>query len=121
MESILKGLGTTSSAKDELEEIFGYRYLFQTPKPRKLIKELVRAATGKNAVVLDFFAGSGTTGHAVMDLNREDNGKRRFVLVTNNENDICRKITYERLKRALGKEKYEGSLKYFKINYRLKE
>jgi adenine-specific DNA-methyltransferase len=117
MESILKGYGTTSSAKDELGEIFGSRYLFQTPKPRKLIKELVRAAAGKNAFILDFFAGSGTTGHAVMDLNKEDNGKRRFILVTNNENGICRTITYERLKRALEKEKYEESLKYYKINY----
>ena len=121
MESILKGFGTTSSAKDELAEIFGNRYLFQTPKPKKLIKELVRATAGKNAVILDFFAGSGTTGHAVMDLNKEDHGQRRFILATNNENDICRKITYERLKKAIEKEKYEESLKYLKINYYLKK
>jgi len=117
MESILKGLGTTSSAKDELGEIFGNRYLFQTPKPMKLIKELVRAASKSNSIILDFFAGSGTTGHAVMDLNKEDKGDRVFILINNNENNICREITYERLKWAIEKEKYSENLKYFTITY----
>ncbi len=121
IETILKGFGTTSSAKDELMEIFGRRDLFQTPKPRKLIKEFVRAAAGKNAIILDFFAGSGTTGHAVMDLNKEDIGNRKFILVTNNENGICREITYERLKKSLEKENFKESLKYFKIKYNPKE
>ena len=98
METILKGLGTTSSAKDELKEILGSRDIFQTPKPMKLVKELVRAAAGKHALVLDFFAGSGTTGHAVMDLNMEDGGDRKFIQVNNSENGICREVTYERLR-----------------------
>lgn len=115
METILKGLGTTSSAKDELDEIFGRRDLFQTPKPRRLTKEFVRVAGGKDAIILDFFAGSGTTGHAVMDLNKEDGGTRRFILVNNNENNICRKITYERLKRVIHEEKYNESLRYFRM------
>jgi adenine specific DNA methylase Mod len=119
METILKGLGTTSSAKDELDEIFGRRDLFQTPKPRRLIKEFVRVAGGKDAIVLDFFAGSGTTGHAVMDLNREDGGTRTFILVNNNENDICREITYERLKKAICEEDYSESLRYFKTSSEL--
>jgi len=115
MESILNEIGTTSSAKDELHEIFGSRDIYVTPKPRKMIKEFVRVAAGPNAIILDFFAGSGTTGHAVMDLNKEDGGKRKFILVTNNENNICIDITYKRLKRVIYKENYTENLKYFKI------
>ena len=116
MESILFEMGTTSSAKDELSDIFGSRDIFATPKPRKLMKEFVRAAADQDAIILDYFAGSGTTGHAVMDLNKEDGGKRKFILVTNNENNICRKITYERLKRVIEKENYKENLTYFIIN-----
>lgn len=74
-------------------------------------------ANNKNATVLDFFAGSGTTGHAVMKLNAEDGGNRRFILCTNNENNICREVTYERIKRVIDKEGYAASLKYFKVDY----
>lgn len=56
----------------------------------------------KNLIVLDFFAGSGTTGHAVMDLNKEDGGSRKFILITNNENNICQKITVPRVRKAIG-------------------
>lgn len=115
IESILKGLGSTSSAKDEIAEIFGNRYFFQTPKPMKLIKEFVRAASKSESIILDFFAGSGTTGHAVMDLNKEDNGNRLFILVNNNEKNICREITYKRLKWAIEKGRYSESLKYYKL------
>lgn len=90
--------GTTSSAKDEIQEIFGDRMFFSTPKPVKLMKELARATTDKNSIVLDFFAGSGTVGQAVFELNKEDGGKRSFILISNNESDICKKITVQRLK-----------------------
>ena len=89
--------GTTSSAKDEINEIFGRRDYFSTPKPLKLMMELLRTTTDKESIVLDFFAGSGTVGHAVNELNKEDNGKRTFILVTNNESDICKKVTLKRL------------------------
>ena len=118
MESILLGLGTTSSAKDEMAEVFGDRLRFRTPKPMRLVKELVRAAGSPDAIVLDFYAGSGTTGHAVMDLNREDGGQRRFVLVTNNENGICREITYERLCHAIRTQGYDEALRYFVLEGR---
>lgn len=118
MESILRGMGTTSSAKDELAEVFGDRYRFQTPKPMRLIKEFVRTASKPDSVILDFFAGSGTTGHAVMDMNKEDGGRRRFILVNNNENNICRKVAYKRLQWAIENYKYSESLKYFKIAYK---
>ncbi len=101
METILDFLGTTSSAKDELAELLGDRNVFSTPKPVKLIKELVRSATDKNSIVMDFFAGSGTTGHATLELNKEDGGNRKFILITNNESDICRKVTIPRIKKAM--------------------
>ena len=92
--------GTTSSAKDEISEIFGARDYFSTPKPVKLMKELVRATTTKNSIVLDFFAGSGTVGQAVSELNKEDGGSRTFILVSNNESDICKKVTVKRIEKA---------------------
>lgn len=116
METIIKGLGTTSSAKDELTDIFGDRYRFQTPKPVRLIKEFIRATSRLDSIILDFFAGSGTTGLAVMDLNKEDDGNRMFILVTNNENEICREITYARLKKTIESKHYQASIKYYKIN-----
>mgnify|MGYP001624117282 FL=1 len=99
LETIIDDMGTNSSAKDELEDIFGERNLFQTPKPVKMIKELIRAASNKQSVVMDFFAGSGTTGHAVMELNREDDGHRKFILITNDENNICKSIMLPRLQK----------------------
>ena len=96
--SIFSCFGTNSSAKDEIKEIFGDRTYFQTPKPLKLLKELVRATTNKDSIVLDFFAGSGTTGHAVIDLNKEDNGNRKYILISNNESNICKDVTLKRIK-----------------------
>ena len=101
MTSILTGFGTSSSAKDEILNIFGDRAIFDTPKPVKLIKEIIRVSTNKNSYVLDFFAGSGTTGQAVLELNKEDGGNRRFILCTNNENNICTDVTYPRLKTVI--------------------
>lgn len=89
--------GTNSSAKDEIKEIFGDRDYFSTPKPVKLIKELIRATSEKDSVIMDFFAGSGTAGQACMELNREDGGNRKFILVTNDESDICCSVTKKRL------------------------
>ena len=74
-------------------------------------------ANNKNATILDFFAGSGTTGHAVLKLNAEDGGARKFILCTNNENNICREVTYERVKNAIQSENYSASLKYYKVEY----
>ncbi|MCF0217633.1 MAG: leucine-rich repeat protein [Malacoplasma sp.] len=97
--------GTTSSAKDEIQQLFGTRDYFSTPKPLKLMKELIQATTDKNSIILDYFAGSGTVGHACLDLNQEDSGQRTFILVCNNESDICEKVTYQRLKKATNQYK----------------
>ena len=73
---------------------------FDTVKPVKLIKELL-SHLSKDTTILDFFAGSGTTLHATMQLNAEDGGHRQCILVTNNENSICENVTYERNKRVI--------------------
>ncbi len=100
----------------QLKAILGSK-TFENPKPVDLIQDFIFLGSEKDDVILDFFAGSGTTGHAVMKLNAEDGGKRKFILVTNNENGICEKVTYERLKRVMEKEKYAARVKYFKIGY----
>ena len=93
--------GHNDEARKELKDIFGHPP-FDSPKPTRLIKQIIQvASTDKNTTILDFFAGSGTTLHAVMQLNKEDGGKRQCILVTNNENNICRDITYERNKRVI--------------------
>lgn len=99
-------------------------------KPKRLIKQIIQTISGseemKNCTVLDFFAGSGTTGESVLELNEEDGGRRKFILCTNNENNICRDITYQRMKTVItgirkDGSKYSdglpGSLKYFKTDF----
>ena len=103
LETVIDFMGTTTSAKDELAELLGNRTLFATPKPIKMIKEFIRSSWKSDAIVMDFFAGSGTTGHATLDLNCEDGGNRRFILITNNESDICRRVTIPRVKAAMRK------------------
>lgn len=115
-KSIWDDCGTATDGTRELQEIFGSK-IFDTPKPTGLIKKILDLAGDKESLILDFFAGSGTTGHAVMKLNTEDGGNRKYILCTNNENNICRDITYERIKRVIKKESYSASLKYYKVDY----
>lgn len=116
---------SSGNGTSQLKNIFGTKK-FNNPKPIDLIYDFIKLSTTKSSTILDFFAGSGTTGHAVMKLNAEDGGKRRFILCTNNENNICRDVTYERLKTVItGKrkdgseysEKYPASLKYYKVEF----
>lgn len=90
-------------------------------KPVKMLKELINYHTKKDAIILDFFAGSGSTAQAVLELNSDDNGQRHFILCTNNENQICENITYRRIKNVIeGYGKYnplEANLKYYKCTY----
>lgn len=87
-------------AKKELNNILG-KGSFEFPKPTSLIKYLLSIYPKKDLKVLDFFAGSGTTGDAVLQLNKEDGGSRQFILVTNNEQNICEEVTYPRLKKSI--------------------
>ena len=83
---------------NELKNIFGGKS-FSFPKPVSLIMQILRVT--QSSTVLDFFAGSGTTLHATMQLNAEDGGHRQCILVTNNENGICENVTYERNRRVI--------------------
>ncbi len=117
--------GLNADATKELKDIFNQAKVFTHPKPSRLIKDLIKIACDKDdSIILDFFAGSGTTGQAVAELNAEDNGTRRFILCTNNQNDICERITYPRIKTVITGKRMDDSiyseglienLKYYKI------
>ena len=92
---------SNKDAADEMFDIFGNKKIFSNPKPKDLIYKLILLSSKTNSTILDFFAGSGTTLHATMQLNAEDGGKRKCILVTNNENNICEEVTYERNKRVI--------------------
>ncbi len=103
----LEDVWTSENWKSELSEILWVWNWFETVKPLDLIKKILFHSGDWNSLILDFFAGSGTTGHAVLELNKEDGGNRRFILCSNRENtseypdkNICRDITYERVKRV---------------------
>ena len=104
------------AATKRLRAIMGEN-VFQNPKDEEILESIIEFSALKDSIVLDFFAGSGTTGHAVMRANAEDDGNRRFILCTNNENGICREVTYERIKRVIDKEGYAASLKYYRVDY----
>jgi adenine-specific DNA-methyltransferase len=84
-------------------------------KPVKMLKNLINLHLDKGAIVLDSFAGSGSTGHAVMQLNKEDGGNRRFILVEMEEN-IARDITAERIKRTIEKEGYKDGFEFCELD-----
>lgn len=110
--SIIKHLN-----KEGVKEVRGAGIEFSYPKPISLVKDLVKGATffSKKGIILDFFAGSGTTGHAVAQLNKEDGGNRKYILCTNNENNICEEVTYQRLSNI--QEDLPHNLKYFKTQF----
>ena len=122
--SVLRNLGTTQQSGEMLKEM-GMNFSF--PKPTNLIAFLTKIYSQKDSVILDFFAGSGTTLHSTMMINSEDDGKRQCILVTNNENNICEEVTYERNKRVIqGYTNVKGieveglnnnNLRYYKSEY----
>lgn len=116
---------SNDNAKKDLS-LFGLGDKFDYSKPVELIKKLIKAYYKKDALVLDFFAGSGTTAQAVLELNEEDGGSRRFIVCTNNENNICQEVTYQRIKSVLtgrmasGNEyekRVKGNLKYYRTDF----
>jgi len=118
-------VGNTQKAKEDYKKVLP-NINFDNPKPLGLIKYLSIIGGNKNAIILDFMAGSGTTGHAVLELNKEDGGNRQFILCTNNENNICTDVCYPRIKKVI--EGYKnlkgewveglgGNLKYFKTDF----
>lgn len=122
--------GHTDEAKKELISIFSGKAPFDTPKPTRLIERLLMITSYADSLVLDFFAGSGTTGQAVLELNKKDGGNRHFILCTNNENNICEDVTYQRLKTVITGKRVDGSqyseglsanLKYYKTDFVAKD
>lgn len=119
--------GHTDEAKKELMSILDGKSPFDTPKPVRLMQRILQISSDKNSLFLDFFAGSGTTLHATMQLNSKDGGHRQCILVTNNENGICEQVTYERNKRVInGYTTPKGvevaglktnTLRYYKTDY----
>jgi len=116
----------TEGTKQIKEILYPKDYSNMKPKPLSLLTFLLNTKTDKNSLVLDFFAGTGTTGHAVMELNKIDGGNRKFILCTNNEDGICTDVCYPRIKKVI--EGYKnlkgedvkglgGNLKYFKTDF----
>lgn len=130
-QNLIKDLNGANSARgtQEVMSLFDSK-AFDYPKPLNLIKYLLGVHANKNATILDFFAGSGTTGQAVLELNKEDGGNRHFILCTNNENNICKDVTYQRLKTVITGQRRDGSkysdgipanLMYFRTDFVEKE
>lgn len=105
-------VGHTDEATKELKSIFDGRTPFDTPKPTRLIERILQIATDPDAIILDSFAGSGTTAHAVLNMNKSDGGSRKFILVE--MMDYADSITAERVRRVIdgygeGKKAVEGT------------
>ena len=126
------GLFDNQKNTEMLKDILGDA-IFLNPKPLDLITYLLKTTTNKDAIILDFMAGSGTTAHAVLKVNKEDGGNRKFILCTNNEDNnesgykIAEDICYPRVKKVIegyvgkiSKKKVEGlggNLKYFRTDF----
>jgi len=125
--SIIFDLAYTGDGTEELTEMFGVKDFFENPKPSELIKYLISYVTEKDSVVLDAYAGSGTTANAVMNLNKEDNGQRRFILVQLPEEikkntpsymagfRWVHEITLERTKKVIQKLKNKIGFTYYNL------
>lgn len=114
--SIFKDNYINAKGSETLKKIFNVeRAVFDYSKPVELIHDLmIMANVGKEDIILDSFAGSGTTGHAVLDLNKNDDGNRKFILVEL-EKDVVKEITTERLKRAIKLFDYDGGFEYCEL------
>ena len=122
--SILYDLAETGTATKLLTNIFQQKDIFNNPKPVELLRFLLLHIQPK--IVLDFFAGSGTTAQAVIEANLEDNNDTKFILCTNNESLICDNVTYPRIKTVITGKRIDGSiysdgipanLKYYRTDF----
>ena len=128
--NIIDDVESTRDAQKTLDKMFGKK-IFDYPKPVSLMKRLIKLFPDKDALILDYMAGTGTTGQAVLELNKEDGGNRQFILCTNNRDEngghrICTDVCYPRVKKVidgyknLKGERVEGlggNLKYFKTDF----
>lgn len=120
-------VGVNADAKAELVEIFGKEGIFDNPKPSKLIRYLIDIVSDKDSIILDAFSGSATSAHAVLDLNNNDDGNRRFILIQlpekiSKDNPAFKlgfkyvaDIARERIKRVIKKDNYDAGFSYMKL------
>ncbi|MEX6726098.1 site-specific DNA-methyltransferase [Parapedomonas caeni] len=109
--------GSTRNAGAELKELFEGEKPFETPKPRQLIERILELSCGPDAIVLDSFAGSGTTAHAVLAANEKDDGNRRFILVE--MENYADRLTAERIRRVIKGYDFKGTQKTELLRERL--
>jgi len=107
-------VGSNDDAKKAIKNLFDDNP-FDSPKPPSLIKQIIKLSSGPEDIILDSFAGSGTTGHAVLDLNKADNGNRRFIMIEMEDN-VAKDITAERVKRAIKEYGYNGGFEYCELD-----
>jgi len=109
-----------------LQKILGRRNLFEYPKSIFTVLDILQVTTNGDSIILDFFAGSGTTAHSTMELNKNDNGTRQCILVTNDENDICKNVCYPRVSKIINGyvqqnstkvQGYKDNLQYFRTAF----
>lgn len=115
-ETILEGVGSLNSAKKEIAELYNCKedeIPFDTPKPVLLLQEIFRAVTNKDDIILDYHAGSGTTAHAVLELNKEDGGNRKFIMIE--QMDYINTVTCPRVQKVMEKENIDDSFIYFEL------
>ena len=125
--SLLTKIERNSEGKKQLSDLFDGKSVFNNPKPIELLQLFLNTKQSKNITILDFFAGSGTTLNATILQNNIDGGFRKCILITNNENNICEEVTYERNKRVIcGYKNLKGesvpgilnnNLRYFKTEF----
>src|SRR3989338_6342710 len=108
--SHLEDVGTAESGKMELNDILGRGHEFETVKPIELIKQLVYHTTTDDDIILDSFAGSGTTAHAVLEVNKEHGGNRKYILVE--MEDYANRLTAERVRKVIKQGKYKSGFAY---------
>jgi adenine specific DNA methylase Mod len=111
--TIWDDVGTATDATRELMELFGGEKVFDTPKPTTLIEQILKLSTNADSIVLDSFAGSGTTAHALLNLNKEDGGDRKFILIE--MESYADKTTAERVRRAVKKYNLSSGFTYSKL------
>lgn len=123
-----RDVGHNQEGRQELKKLFDDRGYFDSPKPVRLLKQILQLSTNKDDIILDFFAGSGTTAHAMMELNQEDNGNRKYILIqlpeaTDEKSEAYKagykkisNITKERINRVIKKLDYKDGFKSYVLD-----
>lgn len=120
LKSVINNIDSRTGA-NELSALFGNQNVFRNPKPVELIKLILNFTTRSNSIVLDAFAGSGTTAHAVCALNKQDGGHRRFIMIEEGRpsDKFARTLTAERIKRAIEQYGYKDGFTFYKTGRKL--